>query len=1108
MNFLRKSAYSSASCLQSAALAAALIGLAGATAAQAQTAAPAPAPVCEDGNGNGVCDSEEGSASAGGIVVTGSRIRSPNATSNIPITTVRSEDIIQQGQNNLGDTLNDLPQLRSTFNQQNPGAGVGITGLNLLDLRGLGTVRTLVLVNGRRHVGSDILNNAVSVDVNCISNDLIERVDIVTGGNSAVYGSDAISGVVNFVLKRNYNGLQVSGNAGVSGTGYGGNQFLSVLGGKNFADGRGNIILQAEYAHQDQTYASQIPFLRKSVDGFATVDVDTAGLPQNSDGFPDAVFVRDIRSSTNHRFGLAVVPQPTVGGACGYGTGPTNGPPNTAGTAFSCNYIFQPDGSLVPQTGTRIGTGPAGTFLGGNGQTGREDRLLSVFPRNDRFNVNLLAHYTVSNALELFVEGKYARTISVGNQLGPTFLNNSTGSLGTDVRLDPRLDNPFLNPTARQTIANAYLAANCGYTLGSATSAATCQTGSAATQAARAAAIADGSYRFLFARSFTDSPNREELFHRQTYRVVGGIRGDFYSNWHYELSANYGRFEEKTDVFGFVDRQRFLLSIDAGRNPDTNAIQCRSQFNAASANGAPGLAGTAATASKLASDIAACVPYNLFGTSNNSAAVQYFKANIHNDAYLSQFDATGYVTGDTGHWFNLPGGPAAFSLGGEYRVEKAFNNSGDGADTFADNFVYLGDVNSKPLRVLEGFGELKLPLIKDVPFFHELTLSGAGRVSHYNNGAGTVFTWNAGGEWAPVQDLRLRVNYGRALRAPNSSETSFPNVPNFANGFIDPCNVNAISTGTAARTTNCQALTTAQLGNLQTAGYSLHVISGSNPNLISETSRSVTLGAIFTPRFIPGLTLSADYFNINVRNTIVSLSAQTIVNSCYDSPNLSSPLCAGFRRNLTASNGPEGELPGQILGLSIVQGPQNFARRVSRGLDVNLNYDHSFSPDVRLGSRLIYTHTFQRSNFENPSIPQTQNYIAGELGDPTNEAQFDVNLKVHGVTFGYGAHYIGPMFTSTFEAFNVNNVGVPGQTGLPTNSDAIDIQKYPAVIYQNVKVSFAVVEDGARTIDVYFGVNNVTDRNPPFGLSGTGAGSSIYSLRGRSFFAGFKAKLY
>src|SRR3954453_19311803 len=164
-----------------------------------------------------------GNADAG-IVVTGSRIRRPNLESTVPITSLGGEEFFQQGQNNIGDALNELPQLRTTFGQQNAGRFLGTTGLNLLDLRGLGTQRPLVRVNGRRHVPADILNNGVSPDVNTIPNDLIERVDIVTGGNSAVYGSDAIAGVVNFILRRDFEGLQVRGQAGGSTHGFGDNQ--------------------------------------------------------------------------------------------------------------------------------------------------------------------------------------------------------------------------------------------------------------------------------------------------------------------------------------------------------------------------------------------------------------------------------------------------------------------------------------------------------------------------------------------------------------------------------------------------------------------------------------------------------------------------------------------------------------------------------------------------------------------------------------------------------------------------------------------------------------------------------------------------------------------
>ena len=221
------------------------------------------------------------------VVVTGSRIARPNLESPVPVTTISSEELFQTGTTSVGDLLNDLPALRSTFSQSNSSRFLGTTGLNLLDLRGLGTQRTLVLVNGRRHVGADILSNAVSPDVNTFPTDLIDRIDVVTGGNSAVYGSDAIAGVVNFVLKKDFTGLQFRGQAGTSDEGDAGNYYGSILGGTNFMDDRGNIAFNFEFAKQDAWFASQ----RDAYDnqaGFVVVDSD----PSGSDGVPDRRVLR------------------------------------------------------------------------------------------------------------------------------------------------------------------------------------------------------------------------------------------------------------------------------------------------------------------------------------------------------------------------------------------------------------------------------------------------------------------------------------------------------------------------------------------------------------------------------------------------------------------------------------------------------------------------------------------------------------------------------------------------------------------------------------------------------------------------------------------------
>jgi outer membrane receptor protein involved in Fe transport len=1045
------------------------------------------------------------------IVVTGSRIARPNLESTIPITSISGDSIVkQQGNVNVGDALNDLPQLRSSFSQQNPGLGVGIAGLNLLDLRGLGTQRTLVLVNGRRHVAADILNNGVSVDVNTIPVDLIERVDITTGGNSAIYGSDAIAGVVNFVMKQNYDGIQIRGKVGTSTPGlYGTNHFVAGLFGKNFADGRGNIALALEYSNQDRVYASDIPFLRQ-VDGLGIVDADTTG----SDGIPDRVYFRDIRQANINRFGLVPITQLAVASgnvnAAKCGTGVSNGV--TPGTPYNCNYIFQPDGTLVPETGTRIGTGVLGSFIGGNGQTGREDQQISVLPAQKRFNANVLAHYEVADALDLFFEGKYSRINTVGGNAGPTGIQGTYTQF--DFRERVRLDNPYLNPAARTTIANALLASGCNPSVSTAcdftaTPGSGARNAFAPLSAAQQAQIAAGTYRFAIARSLTDIGNRDEYFTRETYRAVIGARGTFLDNFKYEISFNYGRTKEHTDARGYIDKQRFGLSLDAGRNPVTGQIQCRSQFDPASA-----VAFTAANGSttqfnrdRLAADIAACVPYNPFGAADNGAAANYFLRPYANDSWADQKVVSGFISGDTSSFLNLWGGPVTFAIGAEHREEDAHYGQDDFGASGNSTAVAFGSFDPPTFKVSEAFGELQIPILKDRPFFEELTLSGAGRMAKYQGAVGTVWAYNAGIDWAPVKDIRFRANYSTAVRAPNQTETFGELIPNFAPGFLDPCTPTNIGGGTQYRGPNCRTALGASLGNISGIGTtSLPILSGVNPDLKAETSKSLTVGAVIQPRWVPGLTISVDYYDIQVDNVIVSLTAQQIANSCYDQPTLSNPFCGLFRRWAGPGAGPFSEVVGQIEGNTLISAPFNFAKRIRRGIDTQITFRQRLFDDVSVSTNFLWTYNIKNSNYENPALPDFENRLLSELGSPKNEWLASIDVTKGQVTLGYQVRFIGRMFVNAYEDFNsVNNP--------PQDADYADIPRYPAVYYHNIRGEWKLGGHGiAKGFSLFGGVDNLFNAVPPLGSTGTGErvasggnGSNIYSVRGRQLYLGFKA---
>ena len=1126
----------------------ALIVFASAAPAAAQTTPPPPPTTSETPPGEATTNSTQpnqviattqaneaattGTTETASIVVTGSRIRRPNLESPLPVTSIQGEQFFTTGNSSIGDSLNDLPQLRSTFAQQNPGLGIGIAGLNLLDLRGLGTVRTLTLVNGRRHVAADILNNAVSVDISSIPADLIERVDIVTGANSSVYGSDAIAGVVNFVLKRNFDGLQVRGQAATSEGDYGRNYYASAMYGKNFADDRGNVTLHAEYAKQDRIFASDVSWLRQN-NNFGVVDVDPAGLPNGSDNFADRTFIRDIRQASIAYTGLIPITQPAGNPLCGVGLGSTNGPGSSVGgLPYNCTFLFTEPGALVQQTGTRFSTGIIGGIFGGNGTTGREHEQVSVLPKVKRINLNLLAHFNISDALDPFIEAKWTRIDARGNNAGPSFMQGTFNPF--DLRERIRLDNPFLSPAQRATIQSAILASGCNTSLtASCLSARSTSAGISGSllpaqgiggplNAADIAAINAGTYRFVLARNLLDVGIRDEDFRRDTWRVVGGFRGTFNDDWNYEISANYGRFDEDISVTGFIDKQRFMLSLDAGLDPATNTIRCRSQFDPNSAvqlTRALNATQITLAGQRLAADIAACVPYNPvgFNPADNADAVDYFSYNAHKKAWLSQLDFLGFVNGDSSQLFELPGGPIGFAIGAEYRRERARYNDDDFAQTGLTNGVIIGEFDPPSFIVKEAFGELNVPIFKDRKFFHELTANASGRVSDYKGAVGTVWTWNYGGEWAPVRGLRLRGNYGKAVRVPNLSETGFPVVFNFAPNFQDPCQPNQIGAN-PNRAENCLAdLGPALLAGLQNITRSLPIFSGSNPDLQPEVSHSLTLGAVVQPRFLPNFSLSVDYYRIKVDDVIVSLTAQAIVNGCYDrAPGTSNPLCDLFTRWLGPGTNSAGDQPGWVSGEqsnALTSAGQNFAKRIRTGIDVNASYRTRLFGKAILDTNLIYVHTIKASDYQNPADPTFENRLLEELGTPRDEARLDTDVKVGKLTVGHRLRYIGPMYVNLFEDFNQLDAACSLAGCPPNDADWADKRQYPAIFYHDLRLQWDTGPMGmVKNIQAYGGINNIFNTKPPFGLTGLGAGpggngaSSIYSIRSRNYYLGLKAR--
>ena len=1048
-------------------------------------------------------------ASNEAITVTGTRIRRPNLESPLPVTSIGGQEFFETGDVSVGDKLAELPSIRSTFTQANSTRFLGTAGLNLLDLRGLGTVRTLVLVNGRRHVGGDVLSSGVTPDVNTIPTDLIDRVDVVTGGNSAVYGSDAIAGVVNFVLKQNFSGLQMRAQAGESRYGDAGAYFVSGLYGTNFAGGRGNVAVNLEYARRNQAYGDQRDWFRRSLavvdtdircTGTNAATCDPAVGPNNADGIFDRLLNPDFVSASFSNTGTV-----RLGGqnASNASTTPFNCGTDPIGRAYACSYFFTPDGRLVQQTGTRIGIGPTGQFIGGNNRLNANfvnGHQIQITPQLDRWNANVLGHFEVSPAVVPFMEGTWSHTKSSGTGAsGPFFLSGSTLGdpfqfAGGVNRERIALNNPFLNPADATTIANALLTSginNCNFT---------------SLTTSQRAQIAARTFRFCEQLNFTGLGERREVATRDTYRLVGGIRGDIGGNWNYELSANWGHLDESTLIKGNVDVQRMLLALDAVRDPTTGNIVCRSQITPSAAFGySPFYYGTDPNAAaRLAADVAACTPINPLGGQVTQAQRDYVLLDTTARGKTTQLDFLGFISGDSSKWFELPGGPVGVVIGAEYREDNVSYRQDPEVALGYTFYNAIPTFKAPKSKVKEAFGELRLPIIKDRPFLNEVEVSAAARVSNYNLGqTGTVWAYNVNAVYSPVPGVRLRGNYARSVRAPNQVELFSPFGQNFSL-IGDPCSAQNAGTGSASRAANCLAAGVPAGTNINYSS-SLPFLSGGNIDLAAEKSDSYTFGGVITPRFIPGLSVSVDYYNIKVKNVITSPTAQAIVNACYDQPDLNNQFCALFQRadatGFRANNG----LPFGVIINSLQQQPLNYAALKARGIDTEIAFRRNLGANIgRLDARFTYTHLLDRSNFLNPAIPTIGDRIMSELGDPQDAFNLNTSLQHGRYTFGYQMRFLSKMIVpgAGYEDFFRNSEACTPAGCPPNNADFYSSAYLPATFYHDVR--FAM--DVTPKFNFYFGVDNLTDKHPPLTTGGIGSGSAIFDSIGRFYYAGVVAK--
>lgn len=1013
-----------------------------ATIALFATGAGITATAAQDNQANDDDDFEE-------VVVTGSRIaRDSNLAGSAPVSSVSAEDIQLSGQLNVADILRNVPSLLTSVSAESSVDSVfsSSVGQNVLQLRALGAERTLVLVDGRRHVSG--VAGSQSVDVGSIPSALIERVEVLTGGASAVYGADAVTGVVNFILKDDFEGLAVNAQGGLSvDEGDGETYQVSATYGQNFDDDRGNFTVSAAYQKGQEILFGDRAFSRNN--GIAR------DLPNPDANGPARIIRAQPTFAISSSLGL-IAPGDFVGaGVDTDGNGIDDCQESSIGRGVGgiIGGCFVVDnGQVRPFRDGEIDPPGSGQF-GGDGVPDNFDENFLI-PDNEQYNVNLTARYQLNENINVFFEGKYVRQeTEFGGPLN-TFYDLLTVSS----------DNPFI-PEALRDVANnseipGFLIPPSGITTG-----------------------------LFINKDPADLGPNISLNVRETYRFVGGIEGEFNNGWNYELSANYGRFEREFRDRNRVIVDRFFAAVDATTDSNGNAV-CRSALNGTLPATTPFDIPLFDTGI-FTFNPSQCVPINLFGRGAPSQeAIDFVTTTTSNNFTLEQFVISGFISGDTSDWFELPGGAVQFVLGGEYRDESSSSefdplirgvcpvstdvcNEGqlvseivddNGDRLFRQNGLTfdpeIGVANEGgSFDVWDVFAEVSIPIINETLFFEELRLDASARYSDYST-VGSTFTWNTGLVWSPVQDISFRGSYAEAVRAPNVSELFDPTQgatfrPN------DPCEQTAIDALAAAgdpnvnnRRQNCLAdgipvgfvdpLTARFVG--ETSG---------NPDLLEETAKTYTVGVIFQPRFIEGLTVSVDYFNIEIDDAISAVSQQDIVDNCYDSANFpNNQFCPLFTRN-------RDEASPTFLGFNFLrQVSLNFASLETAGIDFKARYN--FAVDENLFSVGVSGSWFDKiDQFFDPGDPTAIDPELGEIQRPEWAATFDVNWTRGDLSVTWQTQYLDEMGLRgvEIETFETNF----GPTGIQSDT-----------FIHNLSASYKLNDN----ISLYGGINNIADKEP------------------------------
>ena len=1025
------------------------------------------------------------------VVVTGSLIPTPNATSNSPIQTVGAEQIDLSGHPNVEQILNSLPQvvpgLGMTSN--NPGGGEAV-----VDLRGLSPNRNLVLVDGRRAMPTQLTGE---VDVNTIPAALIDHVDIVTGGGSATYGSDAISGVVNFVLKKDFEGFQANARYGediIHGDAQ--EKELNLTMGVNTADGKGNVTMFAEFYKRDRVLQSVSSLYDLDFgNGSAT---SPAGRADSGQGLPSI---------------------PTLGGAhCGGSTSKyafgANGDPH----GF-CNHLpiaNQTGGGVDPKANALFPTHSGGKTLAPHGDRFNFAPLNDLIIPTTRHNLAAMGHYDIFPGIEAFASFHFTNSQD-SNQLAPTPVTNLPAPLGFHIQPKPECagigtvpgngvrgcDPSLTSPGAYASFLNNPASLNGVGTTAFITpafqadiDARTPQCDPNIPQVVPGTCVTSAYAPVAFRIRTLQLGPRVANFTTNHYQMTGGLRGPmpFFPGWDWEAyydfgHADFSQLQDHNVLQSHLDQA--LLGCPTGSAVGCAPIDVFGPFNLNAWQNANGGVPFSAAAQGA----------NPGQPSNTLSAAKFIDYSTHtfND-YSRQLFHFG-THGNIGDYWGA--GPISLAFGGEWRRDEGHFNPDSASQAFDIQGFTPALKTGGSFDVWEIFGETRVPILTDAPFAKELSLDAGFRFSRYSN-AGDADTWKLGAEWQPIDDIRGRIMWQRALRAPNIFELFNGGTQGFP----------AISDICAVGGSQPAAFCTAQFkqgvsGNSSapwTAGYTQvngqsEEVSFGNSSLKPETSNTFTAGVVVTPTFLPDVTASVDFWRISVDHFIGLTGVATVEGQCLARFNAVGAAAfvpfATLGQTTAASpcafvaRQADGEL---IFNVPVINQPGTLS---TSGVDLQLTVTHELADLLDEQGDWGALDMNVAVEFLSKFLSNTGSSFKGKIDD-TSPADFTAGAARPNYKFDVRLGYTLGDWRAVV-TWNEYGRLIDGATGKHFNIRPYD------------KVDLAIRWNFSERFSADLIVNNIFDVNPPIGPYSLAGGintlNNTYDVLGTQGFIGLTAKL-